>query len=99
MTKQTKEERAARKMKVMKEEAIQRAVKMYQDGLDGPESSCLGFWAVCSIVEKAVKGESGIEVEISYQTVRARFNGVYGHLKIFEPPIDPGFLNRSSVNC
>jgi len=99
MTKQTKEEKAARKMKATKEEAIQRAVKMYQDGLDGPESSRLGLRAVCSIVEKAVKGESGIEVKINHETVRARFNGVCGYCKTPEQPIDPDFLNRSLVNC
>jgi hypothetical protein len=35
MTKQTKETEAARKLKAAKEEVIQQAVKMYQDGLEG----------------------------------------------------------------
>jgi len=69
MAKQTKEEKATWKVKVVKEVAIQPAVKMYQDRLNGPESSRLGLWAVCSFVEKAVKGESGIEVKINHETV------------------------------
>lgn len=65
------------KAKAVKEEATQWVVKMYQDELDRPESSCLGFWAVCKAVEKAVKGESGFEVKIGVEMVRARFNGVW----------------------
>ena len=53
----------------MKEEAIQQAVTMYQDRLEGPESSRLGLRTVCGMVEKAVKEESGIEVKITYETV------------------------------
>ena len=65
MVKQTNEVKVAKKAKVMMEDAIQRAVEMYWDGLEEPESSRPGFRAVCIAVEKAVKGESGIEVKIS----------------------------------
>ena len=78
MVKQTKETRETRKAAKAKEEAIQRAVKMYQDGLEGPESSRPGLHAVCIAVERAVKVESGIEVKISHHTVQARFKGVHG---------------------
>ena len=79
MVKQMKDAKAPWKANVMKEEAIKQVVKMYQDGLDGPESSRLGFWAVSSAVEKAMKGESGVEIKISYGAVRAQFNGAHGH--------------------
>ena len=69
MAKQINEAEAAQKAKVMKEEAIQQAVMMYQDRIEGPESSHLGLRTVCGMVEKAVKEESGIEVKITYETV------------------------------
>ena len=70
----------------MKEEAIQRAVNVYQDGLNGPESSCVGFWAACHIVEKAMKAESGIDLKISHNTVRERFNGTHKHPQVIGRP-------------
>ena len=81
MTKKTKEAEVAQKVKAAKEEAIQRAVKMYQDGLEGSESSRLGLRTVCGMAEKAVKRESGIEVKISHETVRARHNGMHKYFK------------------
>ena len=92
MAKQINEAEATQKAKVMKEEAIQQAVMMYQDRLEGPESSRLGLWTVCGMVEKAVKEESGIEVKITYGTVRARFNGVYN---IFGPSTDLNAHDRN----
>jgi len=68
------------KAKAVKEEAIQRAAKMYRDGLEGPESSRPGLRAVCKAVEKALKGESGVEVKIGCETVRVRVNGVQWRL-------------------
>ena len=76
MTGQTKEARAVQKIKATKEDGIQRAVEIYRDGLKGPESSRPGLRAACAIVEKAIKHESGIEVKINHETVRARFNGM-----------------------
>ena len=71
MVKQMKETRETQKAAEAKERTIQQAVKMYQDGLEGPESSCPGLRAVCIVVERAVKVESGIEVKISHHTVQA----------------------------
>jgi len=79
MAKKSKEAEAARNAKTAKEEAIQRAVKMYQDRFEGPESSCLGLRTVCTMVEKEIKREAGIEVKINYETVRGRVNGTYKH--------------------
>jgi hypothetical protein len=77
MTKQTKEVEALQKAKAAKEEGIQQAVKIYQGRLEEPEHSHLGLRTVCSMVERAIKGESGIEVKINHETVRARLNGMH----------------------
>jgi hypothetical protein len=66
---------------VVKEEVIQRAVKVYRDGLEGLESSRLGLRVVYSMVEKAAKKESGIEVKIHPETVRTRVNSMREHFQ------------------
>ena len=60
---------------------------MAHDRLDGPKSSQLGLRTVCRIVEKAVREESGIEMKLSHETVRARLKGT--HIYFYKPQTDP----------
>ena len=79
MAKQTNEAETARKAKALKEEVIQRAVRVYQDGLKGPESSRPGLQTACAMEMRAIKQEAGIDIKISHHTVQAWLNGMHEH--------------------
>ena len=79
MVKQMKETETAWKAKALKEEAIQWAVRVYQDGLKGPESSRPGLQTACAMEMRAIKQEAGIDIKISHHTVQAWLNGMYKH--------------------
>ena len=97
MTQWEKEAEAVPEAKATKEEAIQRAVKMYWERLKGPKPSQLGLRAVCGIVEKTVKAESGIEVKVNHETARARLEGMHNHFR--NPPADPKTFGRDPASC
>ena len=80
MAKQMKEAETAQKAKALKEEAIQWAVRVYQDGLKGPESSRPGLWTAYATVMRVIKQEAGIEIKISHHTVQAWLNGMHKHI-------------------
>ncbi|KAF9642293.1 hypothetical protein BDM02DRAFT_3105839 [Thelephora ganbajun] len=79
MPKGNKQAEAANKKKLVeqKEAAIQCAVELYQILAHSNPEKLVGYRTVCKMVEDEMEREVGVRIELCYNTICARLNGVY----------------------
>ena len=62
-----------------KEEAVQRAIKLYESLAHLNPEKPPGYRTVCKMVEDELEQETGVKIKLCHNTVRARSNGMPGH--------------------